>query len=339
MVKHSGIAARNKSTAITSMRERGAIENGYGTLRSVMQENGKQNVVQSGATSAAWIKVKLRDYYTLTKPEVNLLISMTTSAGYYLGARGSFRWAGLVFTLIGTLLVASGTATLNQLMEWRYDSNMRRTARRPIPCGRVGTVEALCFGLLLAVTGGAELLLLVNRSAALFAVATLVSYLLVYTPLKRKTALCTLVGAFPGAAPVLIGWAGATPHIGVLAWFLYAVVFLWQFPHFLAIALMYREDYASAGYHMLPKFDLDGQFTRSEIVVFTVGLILLTLAPALKGAGNVLYVLGALITGALMLWNCMKLFRTGTRTAASHLLHASIIYLPVLLLAIVVGRL
>lgn len=183
---------------------------------------------------------KLRDYYTLTKPEVNMLILMTTSAGYYLASRGNFRVVGLINTLVGTLLVASGTATLNQWMERVWDGQMRRTAARPLPSGRLKAREALLFGILLSVAGGSYLALAVNALSALLAISTVLSYLLVYTPLKRKTPLCTLLGAFPGAMPTLIGWAGASGHIDRQGWFLFAILFLWQFPHFLAIALMYR---------------------------------------------------------------------------------------------------
>ena len=222
---------------------------------------------------------KFRDYYTLTKPEVNLLILMTTSAGYYLASRGPFRIAGLINTLVGTLFVASGTATLNQWMEGAWDGQMRRTASRPLPSGRLSGREAFIFGVLLSAAGGLYLAFAVNRFASLLAIFTLLSYLLVYTPLKRKTPLCTLVGAFPGAMPVLIGWAGASASIGRNAWFLFAVVFLWQFPHFLAIALMYRHDYAQAGFKMLPQFDIDSRFTRAEIVGFTVLLVITTMVP------------------------------------------------------------
>src|SRR5271169_5137329 len=178
---------------------------------------------------------KLRDYYTLTKPEVNLLILMTTSAGYYLATRGPFRITGLVNTLLGTVLVASGTATLNQWMERVWDGQMRRTATRPLPSGRLAAREALLFGILLSVAGGLYLALVVNRLSALLAISTVLSYLLVYTPLKRKTPLCTLLGAFPGAMPTLIGWAGASASLDRHAWFLFTILFLWQFPHFLAI--------------------------------------------------------------------------------------------------------
>src|SRR6202795_1325671 len=214
------------------------------------------------------LKSKLRDYYTLTKPEVNLLILMTTSAGYYLASRGPMRIVGLLNTLLGTLLVASGTATLNQWMERVWDGQMRRTAARPLPSGRLSAREALLFGILLSVAGGLYLALAVNALSALLAMSTVLSYLLVYTPLKRKTPLCTLLGAFPGAMPTLIGWAGSSAGIDRHAWYLFSILFLWQFPPFLAIALMSRDDYARAGYKMLPDFDLDSRFTRAEIVGF-----------------------------------------------------------------------
>jgi protoheme IX farnesyltransferase len=277
---------------------------------------------------------KLRDYYTLTKPEVNLLILMTTSAGYYLASRGPFRIAGLINTLLGTLLVASGTATLNQWMERVWDGQMRRTANRPLPSGRVSSREALWFGILLSVAGGLYLAITVNGLAALLAVSTLLSYLLIYTPLKRKTPLCTLLGAFPGAMPTLIGWAGASAGIDRNAWYLFAILFLWQFPHFLAIALMYREDYSRAGYQMLPAFDLDSRFTRAEIVGFTLVLIATTMLP-LVSRGGPIYLAGMLLAGAFLLYHVIKLAQSGSKVLASRLVHASVIYLPVVLLIMV----
>src|SRR5207245_9222057 len=186
--------------------------------------------VMANTTSLQTLRSKLGDYYTLTKPEVNLLILMTTSAGYYLACPGPLRIAGLVNTLVGTLLVASGTATLNQWMERVWDAQMRRTARRPLPSGRLGAQEAFLFGVLLGGAGGVYLAIAVNILSALLAISTLLSYLLIYTPLKRKTPLCTLLGAFPGAMPTLIGWAGASANINRQAWFLFAILFLWQFP-------------------------------------------------------------------------------------------------------------
>ena len=276
------------------------------------------------------MKAKLRDYYILTKPEVNLLILMTTSAGFYMGSSGSFHFAGLLNTLIGTLLVASGTATLNQWLERIWDGQMRRTASRPLPSGRLNSFEALSFGVLLSVAGGAYLALAVNHLAALLAISTLLSYLLIYTPLKRKTPLCTMLGAFPGAMPTLIGWAGASAGITRGAWFLFAVLFLWQFPHFLAIALMYREDYARAGYRMLPNFDSDTRFTRAEILVFTLILILTTMLPMAVYAGPV-YLLSMALAGCYLLYYVASLLKSTSIVPARKLVHASVLYLPIVL--------
>lgn len=280
---------------------------------------------------------KLRDYYTLTKPEVNLLILMTTSAGYYLGSTGSLRVGRLLVTLVGTLLVASGTATLNQLMERRYDARMRRTANRPLVSGRLSAREACCFGLALSAAGGALLALSVNALSALLAIGTLLGYLLVYTPLKRKTPLCTLLGAIPGAMPTLIGWAAASGAIGRNAWLLFGVLFLWQFPHFLAIALMYREDYAGAGFRMLPRFDTDGRFTKAEIVVFTVVLVIVTMLP-LAGRSSAVYSLTMFAAGAFFVYHTAKLAGSGSRVLASRVVHASVIYLPVVLGTMMAGK-
>jgi protoheme IX farnesyltransferase len=283
------------------------------------------------------LKSKLRDYYTLTKPEVNLLILMTTSAGYYLASPGPLRIGGLLNTLLGTLLVASGTATLNQWMERVWDGKMRRTASRPLPSGRLTGREALVFGILLSVAGGLYLLIAVNKLSALLAVSTLLSYLLVYTPLKRKTPLCTLLGAFPGAMPTLIGWAGASANISRQAWLLFAILFLWQFPHFLAIALMYRDDYTRAGYRMLPAFDRDTRFTRMEIVGFTLILVLATMLP-LVGRAGLLYWAGMCVAGAFLLYHVGKLAASSSTVRASRLLHASVLYLPLVLVIMVAAK-
>jgi len=281
-------------------------------------------------------KSNLRDYYTLTKPEVNLLILMTTSAGYYLASRGPLRIVGMINTLLGTLLVASGTATLNQWMERVWDGKMRRTASRPLPSGRLSGRDALVFGILLSVAGALYLLLVVNALAAMLAVSTLLSYLLVYTPLKRKTPLCTLLGAFPGAMPTLIGWAGASGTIDRQAWILFGILFLWQFPHFLAIALMYRDDYGRAGYHMLPDFDRETRFTRLEIVAFTVVLVAATMLPL--GRASLLYWAGMSAAGAFLLYHAGKLAASSSTVRASRLLHASILYLPAVLVIMVAAK-
>lgn len=280
--------------------------------------------------------IKLRDYYTLTKPEVNLLILMTTSAGYYLACRGPLHVFGLVNTLIGTLLVASGTATLNQWMERVWDGQTRRTASRPLPSGRVSPLEACLFGIALSIAGCLYLLLAVNGFAALLALSTLLSYLLIYTPLKRKTPLCTLLGAFPGAMPVLIGWAGASSRIDAHAWYLFAILFLWQFPHFLAIALMYRADYNRAGYRMLPQFDLDSRFTRVEILAFSALLIIITMWPVLDHGGPI-YLAVMLLAGTFLLYPVVKLASSASNILASRVLHVSVIYLPIVL-GVIVAR-
>jgi heme o synthase len=281
------------------------------------------------------LRSKLRDYYILTKPEVNLLILMTTSAGYYLASRGPINILGLINTLIGTLLVASGTATLNQWMERVWDGQMRRTANRPLPAGRVSAREAFVYGVFLSIAGGAYLAVLVNWMAAALAVSTLLSYLLIYTPLKRKTPLCTLLGAFPGAMPTLIGWAGASSRIDSHAWFLFSLLFLWQFPHFLAIALMYREDYARAGYKMLPDFDADGRFTRAEVLAFS---ILLVLATIFFGSRTAISLVTLSLVGAFLLYPTIKLLRTSSRNMASRVVHASVIYLPIVLIVTAVSK-
>lgn len=272
---------------------------------------------------------KLRIYYVLTKPEVNLLILMTTASGYWIASRGAFSIRSFACTLIGTLLVASGTATLNQWMERVWDGQMRRTRNRPLPSGSVGSSEAFLFGVLLSVAGFLALAAKVNLLSACLAISTLLSYLLIYTPLKRKTPLCTLFGAVPGAMPTLIGWAGAANRIDSGAGWLFAILFLWQFPHFLAIALMYREDYARAGYRMLPRFDQQASFTRAEILILTVVLIVATMWPLVNAAPiSLAWMAGA---GAFLLYPVVRLTRCSSAVLARRVVHASVIYLPAVL--------
>jgi heme o synthase len=283
------------------------------------------------------LRAKLQDYYTLTKPEVNLLILMTTSTGFILASHGPLKIAGLINTLLGTLLVASGTATLNQWIERVWDGRMRRTANRPLPSGRMSALEAFVFGVLLSISGGLYLYFAVNRLSALLAISTLLSYLLIYTPLKRITPLCTLLGAIPGAMPTLIGWAGASDVISRQAWFLFAVLFLWQFPHFLAIALMYREDYSRAGYRMLPSFDKDSRFTLAEILGFTVILVITTLSPV-AGRSSPLYLIAMALAGVFMLYHVMRLAASSSTIRASRVVHASVMYLPVVLAMLIASK-
>jgi protoheme IX farnesyltransferase len=271
---------------------------------------------------------KLADYWVLTKPEVNFLVLATTLAGFYLGSRGPVNLRLLVHTLLGTLLVASGTGTLNQFIERKADARMRRTAARPLPAGRLVPSEALWFGILLAGAGGLYLWLAVNALASALALLTLSTYLLFYTPLKKKTPLCTLVGAFPGAVPPLIGWAAARGSISPEAWVLYAILFLWQFPHFLAIAWMYREDYARAGLLMLPSGDRDGRATGRRILACLLALLPVSLVPSFLGHAGLVYFTGALALGLAFLYSGARLASSRSNALAKRLLFASILYLP-----------
>jgi protoheme IX farnesyltransferase len=273
--------------------------------------------------------VRVRDYWTLTKPEVNFLVLIATAVGFELGWQGAFRLAPLLNTLLGTLLVASGTATLNQYIERSFDARMRRTAKRPLPAGRLSSMEALLFGLALSLGGAVYLAVAVNLLASSLAAATLVSYLAIYTPLKRRSAWCMFIGAFPGAAPPLIGYAAARGALHLEAWVLFALVFLWQFPHFLSIAWMYREDYSRAGYHMLP-LDDGGRSMAWQMAISSVVLLPVSLAPAWFGAAGLPYLLGALVLGLAFSGFGIRLAITRSRTLARRLLLASVLYLPVL---------
>jgi protoheme IX farnesyltransferase len=286
----------------------------------------------------AWL-VRLADYWTLTKPEVNFLVVMSTLAGFYLGWRGPINFVLLFSTLLGTLLVASGTGTLNQYIERDSDASMHRTARRPLPSGRMNPAAAFWFGIFLAVAGGVLLWLEVNALASALALATLLSYLLFYTPLKKRTPLCTLVGAFPGAVPPLIGWAAARGSLSLEAWVLYAILFCWQFPHFLAIAWLYREDYSRAGLRMLPQSDTEGRFTGREILAFTMALLPVSVLPVFLGQAGTIYLVGALLLGLVFLIHGVRLARERTRALAKRLVLASVFYLPLVLALLMVNKL
>src|SRR2546429_2793596 len=226
------------------------------------------------------IRSAAADYWALTKPEVNLLIAIATFAGFCVAVPGPLRefpWLRLVHTLLGTLLVASGTGTLNQYVERHFDAQMRRTARRPLAAGRLKASVVLRFGIALSAVGSIYLATTVNLLASLLAIVTLLSYLFLYTPLKRKTPLCILVGAFPGAMPPLIGWAAASGRLSLHAWILYAILFLWQFPHFMAIAWIYREDYDRAGYLVLPRGQARGSFVTLQTILPLLGLFSISL--------------------------------------------------------------
>jgi len=267
------------------------------------------------------------DYWALTKPEINVLIALVTFAGFYLGLpaeRHGFPFPLLIHTLLGTVLVSSGASALNQFIERRFDARMRRTARRPLAAGKLEPASALRFGLLLSFAGAIYLALAVNVLASLLAVITLASYLMLYTPLKRKTPWCTVAGAFSGAMPPLIGWAAASGGLSPEAWMLYLVLFLWQFPHFMAIAWMYRDDYARAGYLVLPRGEHDAQFMSWQAMLPSLVLIPVSL---IAGAGPAYRVL-ACIASAVYLYYSGRLALERSNCAAKRLLMVSIIYAP-----------
>jgi protoheme IX farnesyltransferase len=257
----------------------------------------------SGSQHSGLAGSALSDYWALTKPEINFLILITTGVGFYLGCGSEARplsFLALFNTLLGTLLVASGTGTLNQYIERALDAQMRRTARRPAASGRLKPAAVLRFGIVLAVTGSVYLAVAVNPLSSLLAILTLLTYLFVYTPLKRKTPLCVLVGAFPGAVPPLIGWAAASGRLNSEAWTLYAILFLWQFPHFMAIAWMYREDYDRAGYLVLPKGNARIPFMALETLLPLLALVAISIVqfptrhPAMFYCAEILLGLGFL---------------------------------------------
>jgi heme o synthase len=273
----------------------------------------------------------LSDYWALTKPEVNFLILITTFVGFYLASAsaGRFSFAGLFNTLLGTLLVASGTGTLNQYVERKFDAQMRRTARRPAAAGRVKPISVLVFGVALAAVGSIYLAIAVNLLASVLATVTLLIYLFVYTPLKRKTPMCVLVGAFPGAMPPLIGWAAVSGRLNIEAGILYAMLFLWQFPHFMAIAWMYREDYDRAGYLVLPKGNARVPFVMLETLLPLFALVAISIMQSpTRHAATFHWAVALLGTGFTYFGWEFVLERS--RVAARRLLTASIVYLPLL---------
>src|SRR6267142_1835815 len=281
------------------------------------------------------------DFWTLTKPEVNFLILIATFTGFYLGCPGNldpFPFARLFHTCGGTLLVGSGTGTRNQYLEYRFDAQMRRTCKRPIAAGRLQPATALWFGVSLSVIGAAYLLVAVNALASLLAALTLTSYLVFYTPLKRMTPLCTFVGAVPGAMPTLIGWAAASNSISSeKAWILYAVLFLWQLPHFMAIAWMYRDDYAQAGYLVLPPKN-DGTFLTWVTSVTSLALFVAGLAAVSASNGGIFQYSATVILGSGLLYYAMRQAFLRSRIAARQLLKATIVYLPLQFLIFVLGK-
>jgi heme o synthase len=283
----------------------------------------------------------LSDYWELTKPEVNFLIAMSTVAAFCLGSPkpiAHFPWFLLLNTLLGTILVASGAGTLNQFIERNFDAQMRRTARRPIAAGRIEPIHAFIFGSLLSLAGTIYLALAVRLTASLLALLTLSAYLFLYTPLKRRTPWCTLAGAFPGAMPVLIGYVAATGKLDFQAWQLYSILFLWQFPHFMAIAWMYREDYARAGYEVLPPGTEKARFMGWQSVLPALALVSAAFAPMALRHANPVFVTGTLLLSLGFLYFAARLALIRSSQSARRLLLASILYLPLVFLLVVLAK-
>ena len=278
-------------------------------------------------------------YVVLTKPDVTFLVVITTVAGFYLGSTGPMEWARLMNTLCGTLLVAGGTAALNQYVERHMDSVMRRTASRPLPLGILQPKEVLLFGVATIIAGTIWLALAVNALAASIALVTSVSYLGAYTPLKTRTTLATAVGAIPGALPPLIGWAAASGSLSAGAWILFAILFFWQFPHFMAIAWIYREDYARAGIQMLPVVDKKGDATFRQIITTSAILVWVSALPSVVGMAGIPYFFGALALGMILLQVGLWANRSRTNVRAKWLMHATVAHIPILLAWLVLDRL
>ncbi|MBC8028845.1 MAG: protoheme IX farnesyltransferase [Pyrinomonadaceae bacterium] len=277
-------------------------------------------------------------FLELTKPRITFLIVLTAAAGFALGSAASIDYALMARAMFGIALLSSGIATLNQYMERDLDLLMRRTANRPLPSGKLMPWEALTFGVTLTVLAEIYLSFLVNPLTGLLGLTVIAGYLFAYTPLKTRTSLSTMVGAFPGAVPPLIGWAAARGDIGLEAWVLFAILFLWQFPHFLAIAWMYREDYSRAGILMLPVVEPDGRVTGQQIVVYTVMLLPVSLLPTVMGISGKIYLYGAIVLGLLFLYSSVRAAFSKSRQEARRLLLASVIYLPLLFILMVINR-
>lgn len=278
------------------------------------------------------------DFAELVKARLTLLVLLTTAVGYYLAARGPISPAGLFHAVFGTALAAAGAAALNQWWERRLDALMHRTRTRPIPAGRMLPRDALILGCLLSIGGIVYLTLTCNELSALLAAATIVIYIFAYTPLKRVSTFNTLIGAIPGALPPVVGWAAASGRLEIGAWSLFAILFFWQLPHFFAIAWMYRDDYARAGFEMISKDDKTGARSASQSVLFCILLLLISGIPQFLGLVSAVYLIVELILNGLFIFVAMRFLRTQQASDARRLFLTSIAYLPLLLGALVLTK-
>ncbi len=277
------------------------------------------------------LKQLARDYYDLSKPGIGFYALITTFTSFWLASSHTFDFVLFLHTMLGTALVTAGGGALNQVMEIPLDAQMRRTEKRPLPTGRISKTSGLIFGVLTSIIGSLYLLLAVNSLSAILAIATLVGYLFIYTPMKRSTSYATVIGAFPGAVPILIGWAAVRNSIDIGGWTLFAILFLWQIPHFLAIAWMYRKDYERAGLPMLTVIEPEGISAAHQSIIYLVALLPISLLPTKLGLTGNLYFIVALILGIGFLGSAVYVVFKRTNSAARVLLIASILYLPILL--------
>lgn len=276
------------------------------------------------------VKEKASAYFELTKPRIAFMLVLTAAAGFYLGLKGSFETMLFVNSMIGITLLAFGVSTLNQFIERRTDVLMERTANRPLPSSRVSPTEALIFGTLLCLIAEIYLAYLVNPLTAGLGLIVIVGYVFLYTPLKTKTSASTAIGAIPGAMPPLMGWTSSANEVSLPALVLFAMLFLWQFPHFLAIAWLYREQYKKAGILMLPVVEPSGKMTARQIVIFTVMLLPISLAPFFVTLAGWVYLVGASLLGLWFLYESVKTAREKSNKSAKRLLLVSVIYLPLI---------
>src|SRR6478736_8043089 len=278
------------------------------------------------------------DLAELVKARLTLLVLLTTAVGFYLGSESPMNYLALFHVVFGTAAAAAGAAALNQWWERRADALMRRTMTRPIPAGRMAPLQALVLGAALSIFGVVYLAIVCNALSAVLTAITIVIYIFAYTPLKRTSTANTAIGAIPGAIPPMIGWAAARGSIGAGAWSLFAIVFLWQLPHFFAIAWMYREDYSRAGFRMISSDDLSGERSASQSVFFCILLLILGGLPAFVGIVSFAYLAIELVLGGLFIAVAMRFLRLRTREAARLLFITSIVYLPLLLAALVLTK-
>lgn len=277
-------------------------------------------------------------YLELTKPRITLMVVLTAAAGFLLASPSGMDYLGFIQMSLGVALLSSGISALNQYMERDLDALMRRTESRPLPAGKLSPMEALLFGAGLSVIAITYLAIAVNALTAALGAVTFASYLFLYTPLKTRTTLSTVVGAVPGAMPPLIGWVAARGEANLEAWVLFAILFLWQFPHFLAIAWMYREDYGRAGIKMLPVVESEGRVTARQIMIYTVLLLPVSLMPSMMKVTGMIYFVGAIALGLIFLYFSARAARSRTAWQARRLLLASVLYLPALFALMVLNQ-